>query len=67
MKKCRRAEQAKCFAIIVARPSGLLTRCMRFAPLTQIAPLRSATSHTPETLGEIATKISYQIYLKKDN
>nr|AAU84060.1 hypothetical protein GZ36D8_16 [uncultured archaeon GZfos36D8] len=33
-----------------ARP---ITRCMRFSTLTQIAPLRSATSHTPRTLYKI--------------
>jgi hypothetical protein len=27
-----------------------ITRCMQFATLTQIAPLRFATSHTPRTL-----------------
>jgi len=31
-----------------------ITRCMRFAMLTQIAPLRSATSHTPEPLGDMS-------------
>jgi len=29
-----------------------LTLCLWFATFTQIASLRSATSHTPETLGE---------------
>ena len=31
-----------------------ITRCMWFAMLTQIAPLRSATSHTPEPLGDMS-------------
>lgn len=34
-------------------PSGYITGCIRFATLTQIVPLRFATSHTPKTLGEI--------------
>jgi hypothetical protein len=34
-----------------------LTRCMRFLTLTQIAPLRSTTSHTPKPLCEIVLHI----------
>ena len=34
-------------------PSGHITRFIRFATLIQIAPLRSATSHTPIPLSKI--------------
>ena len=34
-------------------PSGHTTRCMRFALLTHIAPLCSATSHTPGTSTDV--------------
>lgn len=48
----RRLKPQKSF--IKRCPQQQITRCMRFTPLTQIAPLRSTTSHTPKTLYAIA-------------